>query len=80
MADYLVNSEGAKLWVPEYRTVYDETEIPAERVGELVVFLASGQADQLTGRFLSVYDDIQELIKQVEAIQQQDLYTLRLRR
>jgi NAD(P)-dependent dehydrogenase (short-subunit alcohol dehydrogenase family) len=80
MADYLVNSEGAKIWVPEYRTVYDETEIPAERVGELVVFLASGQADQLTGRFLDVYDDIQELIKQVEAIQQQDLYTLRLRR
>jgi hypothetical protein len=80
MADYLVNSDEAKNWVPEYRTVYDETEIPAARVGELVVFLASGQADQLTGRFLDVYDDIQELIKQAEAIQQQDLYTLRLRR
>jgi NAD(P)-dependent dehydrogenase (short-subunit alcohol dehydrogenase family) len=80
MADYLVNSEEASKWVPEYRTVYEETEIPAERVGDLVVFLASGKADLLTGRFLDVYDDIQELVKQTEAIQQQDLYTLRLRR
>lgn len=80
MADYLVNSEQASKWVPEYRTVYDETEIPVERVGGLVVFLASGKADLLTGRFLDVYDDIQELVKQTEAIQQQDLYTLRLRR
>lgn len=79
MADYLVNSEEANKWVPEFRTIYDETEIPAERVGELVVFLASGKADSLTGRFLNVYDDIQELVRQAEAIQQQDLYTLRLR-
>lgn len=79
MADYLVNSEEANKWVPEFRTIYDETEIPAERVGELVVFLASGKADLLTGRFLNVYDDIQELVRQAEAIQQQDLYTLRLR-
>lgn len=79
MADYLVNSEAASKWVPEFRTIYDETEIPAERVGSLAVFLASGKADSLTGRFLNVYDDIQELVKQAEAIQQQDLYTLRLR-
>lgn len=79
MADYLVNSEEANKWVPEFRTIYDETEIPAERVGELVVFLASGKADLLTGRFLNVYDDIQELVRQAAAIQQQDLYTLRLR-
>lgn len=78
MADYLVNSEAASKWVPEFRTIYDETEIPAERVGSLVVFLAAGKADLLTGRFLNVYDDIQELVKQAEAIQQQDLYTLRL--
>lgn len=80
MAEYLVNSEEASKWVPEFRTIYDETEIPAERVSSLVVFLASGKADLLTGRFLDVYDDIQELAKQAEAIQQQDLYTLRLRR
>ncbi|HEX4203050.1 MAG TPA: hypothetical protein VHZ51_02405 [Ktedonobacteraceae bacterium] len=60
MADYLVNSEEANKWVPEYRTVYDETEIPAERVGGLVVFLASGKVELLTGRFLDVYDDIQD--------------------
>ena len=78
MADYLVNSEAGQTWVPEFRTIYDETEIPAEQAGALAVFLASGKADLLTGRFLNVYDDINELIKQAETIRQQDLYTLRL--
>jgi NAD(P)-dependent dehydrogenase (short-subunit alcohol dehydrogenase family) len=80
MADHLVNSEVAQTWVPEYRSLYDETEIPAERAGEMVVFLATGKADLLTGRFLNVYDDVEALVKQAETIQRQDLYTLRLRK
>ncbi len=76
MADYLINSEDGQTWVPEFRRVYNETEIPPERAAELVVLLASGKADVLTGRFINVYDDIEELMK--NAIQQQDLYTLRL--
>jgi len=78
MADYLINSEEGQTWVPEFRRVYDETEIPPERAGQLVVFLASGKADILTGRFINVYDDIEELLKNATAIQQQDLYTLHL--
>ena len=79
MTDYLVNSEEGQMWVPEFRRVYDETEIPPERAAELVVFLASGKADLLSGRFINVYDDIEEMIRNTTAIQQQDLYTLRLR-
>ncbi|HZR42416.1 MAG TPA: SDR family oxidoreductase [Ktedonobacteraceae bacterium] len=78
MADYLINSEAGQTWVPEFRTIYDETEIPAEQAGTLAVFLASGKADLLTGRFLNVYDDIEELVRQAETIRQQDCYTLRL--
>jgi hypothetical protein len=48
-------------------------------VGKFVVRLASGQADALSGRFLSVYDDIDVLLERAEEIQGDDLYTLRLR-
>lgn len=78
MADHLIHSQEGQTWVPEFRTIYDETEIPAAQAGELVVFLASGKADQLTGRFINVYDNIDELVSQAETIRQQDLYTLRL--
>jgi hypothetical protein len=78
MADYLVNSEQGQKWVPDFRRIYDQTEIPAERAAQLAVLLASGKADKLTGRFLNVYDNIEELLEKAEDIQQQDLYTLRL--
>ena len=78
MADHLIYSEEGQTWVPEFRRIYDETEIPPERTGQLVVFLASGKADALTGRFINVYEDVEELVKNAESIQQQDLYTLRL--
>jgi NAD(P)-dependent dehydrogenase (short-subunit alcohol dehydrogenase family) len=79
MADYLVNSEQGQKWVPDFRRIYDETEIPAERAGQLTVLLASGKADKLTGRFLNVYDNIEKLLEEAEDIRRQDLYTLRLR-
>jgi hypothetical protein len=43
------------------------------------VALASGRADALSGRYLSVFDDLDDLIRRADAIQQQDLYILRLR-
>jgi NAD(P)-dependent dehydrogenase (short-subunit alcohol dehydrogenase family) len=52
---------------------------PAADAGALCVRLASGQADGLSGRVVSVADDLDDLIKRTEAIEQQDLYTLRLR-
>ncbi len=52
----------------------------ADRVACLGQKGCRDDAAVLTGRFLDVYDDIQELVKQTEAIQRQDLYTLRLRR
>ncbi len=79
MADYLINSEAGQAWVPEFRAIYEETEIPAERAGQLVVRLASGQADALSGRFLSVYDDIDVLLERAQDSVEDDLYTLRLR-
>jgi hypothetical protein len=45
----------------------------------LVVWLAAGRADQLSGRYLTVEDNLERLVARADEIQQADLYTLRLR-
>jgi len=53
-------------------------EAPPERCAELCAFLASGAADGLTGRFLSVFDDVRRLAARASEIQRDDTYALRL--
>jgi NAD(P)-dependent dehydrogenase (short-subunit alcohol dehydrogenase family) len=52
---------------------------PPERAANLVLFLASGQADALSGCFINVLDDVAEMVRRAEEIQREELYTLRLR-
>jgi NAD(P)-dependent dehydrogenase (short-subunit alcohol dehydrogenase family) len=60
------------------RLVREKRGSPPERAADLVVLLASGQADALSGRFINVDDDIIEMISRAQEIQQNELYTLRL--
>jgi len=53
--------------------------VAPERAAELVVTLASGRADALSGRYLTAYDDVEELVGRAAEIRRDDLYTLRLR-
>ena len=53
--------------------------MPPELAADLVVLLASGQADALSGCYISVGDDVAEMMRRAEEIQQDELYTLRLR-
>lgn len=52
----------------------DEPEQPANAV----VWLATGQGDALTGRYLNAQDDLYAFVQHAEQIRQDDLYTLRL--
>lgn len=52
--------------------------VPPEAGARLIVLLATGRADALTGRYLTVHDDVAELLARAEAIQRADLYTLKL--
>ena len=52
---------------------------PAERIARLCVALASGRADSLTGRHLTVRQDLDALVQQTDQIVEGDLYVLRLR-
>lgn len=53
--------------------------VPPQRAAELVVFLASGRADALSGCYVSAEDDVAEMVRRAEEIQRDELYTLRLR-
>jgi NAD(P)-dependent dehydrogenase (short-subunit alcohol dehydrogenase family) len=82
MTDYLYSSEAGQQWLPWFRNNFDEGigVVSMQVVMRLFNFLVSGKADPLSGRFLSVFDDLDELVTQAETIQQDALYTLRLRK
>jgi NAD(P)-dependent dehydrogenase (short-subunit alcohol dehydrogenase family) len=53
--------------------------VAPERGAELVLALASGRADALSGRYLTVHDDLGAQIASADEIERDDSYTLRLR-
>jgi len=54
-------------------------DIPPERAARLVVYLASGQADGLSGRYVDVDADVREMVASAGHIEERDLYVLRQR-
>ena len=54
-------------------------DVPPERAAQLVVFLASGKVDVLSGCFVGVSNDVTEMVSRGKEIQENELYTLRLR-
>jgi hypothetical protein len=49
------------------------------RAARLVLALASGRCDRLSGRHLTVTDDLHALLARIDRIERDDLHTLRLR-
>jgi NAD(P)-dependent dehydrogenase (short-subunit alcohol dehydrogenase family) len=64
--------ESYGLQIPEERFVRPE------RAGSLCARLASGRYDVLSGRFLGIDDDLEELLSRLGEITARELYTLRL--
>jgi NAD(P)-dependent dehydrogenase (short-subunit alcohol dehydrogenase family) len=75
MTDHMLDVQTGKQW-----SVMPTGEwLPAERAGALAVVLASGRADALSGRFIHVLDDVDELVRRADEIRRDDLHALRLR-
>lgn len=55
-------------------------DTPLESAVSTFMLLASGQADALSGRFISVSDDLTELLSKEKEILDKDLHTLRVSR
>ena len=81
MAEYSLNSAEGRKWIPWFQRIFDEgLVVPAELPAEFVVKLASGRFDALSGRFLSVADDLDALIVNLGEIERDQLYSLRVRK
>ena len=78
LVEDVARSPAGRRWLPELAERQDVLE--PERAGRLVVELATGRADALSGRFLHVLDDLDDLVARADEIAREDLYALRLRR
>lgn len=72
--------EEARHKLPLIQAMLDQgLEVAPEVVADLVVFLASGKADRLSGHLFSVNDDLEKLLLHAEEIERNSLYMLRAR-
>ena len=77
-AHSLMSDEG-RAWIPWFRRIFDEgLDLPAERPARRVVELASGSYDALSGLYLTSFDDLTELLRNIDTIRAQHLYSPRV--
>lgn len=79
MPSQIGDSEGGRRWLPGFGENAEAHAQPPEKAAALCLSLASGQADALSGRYLSTRDDLDDLVRRAEQIRRDDLYALRLR-
>jgi 3-oxoacyl-[acyl-carrier protein] reductase len=73
--------EEAREAVPLIQKILDEgQDVTPDVVADLVLFLASGKADRLSGRLFSVNEDLEEILRRAEEVERDNLYLLRTRR
>lgn len=64
-----------------FKNLPDSEWTPIEKVAELCVFLATGQADKLTGRFIHVVeDDITDLVQRADEVIEKNLNVMSFHR
>jgi NAD(P)-dependent dehydrogenase (short-subunit alcohol dehydrogenase family) len=79
MAGYALESEEGRRWMPWFGEIFQKGEdVPPDHATDLVVLLASGRADALSGRFFTIRDDVVGLAQRAGAQNLGDLQTLRL--
>jgi|SRR5579864_9488273 len=81
MAEYSLNSPEGKTWLPWFREIFERgDDLPPERPAELLLALASGRADALSGCFIQPSDDLDRMIATAGDIAERKLYTMQVRR
>jgi NAD(P)-dependent dehydrogenase (short-subunit alcohol dehydrogenase family) len=81
MSEYSRDSPQGKRWLPWFGAIFDEgRDVPPERPADLVLSLATGKADALSGRYISIADDLDRMIAEAEKISREDLYAQRVQR
>jgi NAD(P)-dependent dehydrogenase (short-subunit alcohol dehydrogenase family) len=80
IAEDLMQSEAGRRWLPWFKRIFDEGRDDSSKPGEeLVLYLASGKADALSGRFFAAPGNPKNLLDQIDRILKNDLNVLRIR-
>jgi NAD(P)-dependent dehydrogenase (short-subunit alcohol dehydrogenase family)/uncharacterized protein YndB with AHSA1/START domain len=81
MTEHSLTSPEGKKWLPWFRQLFDEgLDVAPERPAELVLELASGKVDALSGKLISISDDLDMLLRNVNEIHKDGLYSLRIKK
>ena len=81
MAEAVLDSPETVRWVPWLKKAFDDgQDVTTEPATSLVLFLASGMADELSGRFFTVPEDPAKVVERAEEVKRDDLNALRMRR
>jgi NAD(P)-dependent dehydrogenase (short-subunit alcohol dehydrogenase family) len=73
--------EEARKKLPFIQALLDAGKaVTPDLAADLVVFLASGKADQLSGRFFSVDENANEIAQRASDVRENNLYLLRMRK
>lgn len=73
-------SEEARHQLPFVQKLFDDgLEVTPDVVAKLVLTLASGVADSLSGRLFSVADNVEEIVGRAEQVQANEMHLLRVR-
>src|SRR5271168_2250746 len=76
MAEYSLKSPEGRTWLPWFRQIFDEgRDLPPERPAALLLALASGRADRLSGCFFQPRDDLDAIIAAAETVQAGKMYS-----
>jgi NAD(P)-dependent dehydrogenase (short-subunit alcohol dehydrogenase family) len=74
MTEYLIESDAGRTYLPWYREyILAGNDVPSELSAQLVVKLASGKYDSLSGRFLSIRDNLDLIAQEAKDVAEQDL-------
>ena len=81
MTEHMLESEAGLRWLASYRTLMADGSrwVDPATVGAVVVALASGRADALSGRWIHAPDDLDRLVERAEEIEARNLHVVRLR-
>ena len=80
MNEELMASAESSKWIPWLEGMFKAGQDNTTQAStDLALYLASGKADTLSGRFFSVPQDPEDLVRNAEEIRAKGLYTLRLR-
>jgi NAD(P)-dependent dehydrogenase (short-subunit alcohol dehydrogenase family) len=77
MTEHLQTSDAGRRWLPNAGT---GRVVDVDRSAAAITALASGAADELSGRFVHALDDLDALLEHIDEIRRDDLYVPRLRR